>query len=320
MLVALLAHLAICLAQPEGTTPARPAPASPPPQSPTAQPAAAGVTGEAATAEELLDRLERAGNDLAALTAQVKYTRVLSGIEGQETQTRQGDLYFEAMDAGQSPTAEPRRRFAVHFDQLRLGQERRPEDRWFIFDGQWLVEKDGLARQLNKRRVVPPGEVADPLRLGEGPFPLPIGQARRDILARYRATLLDPRQDWPGDQPFPAYMADTYQLHLVAHPDRPDTGEFREVRIWYRKADLLPRLARTINTDGTSTEVLLINLKTFAAAAGTAAPDNHPIPPGVFDTSAPTGWNVHVDEFRRPVDEKQGEPGIPAGPRPDQGR
>ena len=40
--------------------------------------------------------------------------------------------------------------------------------------GEWFVEKLGNDKQMFKRAIIAPGEKIDPLRIGEGPFPLPI--------------------------------------------------------------------------------------------------------------------------------------------------
>jgi len=51
------------------------------------------------------------------------------------------------------------------------GKTKNTDEQTFIFDGEWLTEINAQARQIHRRQVVPPGEVMDPLAVGEGPFP-----------------------------------------------------------------------------------------------------------------------------------------------------
>ena len=44
-----------------------------------------------------------------------------------------------------------------------------------------LSDYDHEAKRLTRRQLVQPGETYDPLRLGEGPIPIPLGQRRVDI-------------------------------------------------------------------------------------------------------------------------------------------
>jgi hypothetical protein len=45
-----------------------------------------------------------------------------------------------------------------------------------------------------RRQLARPGEQYDPLKPGEGPVPLPIGQRKADVLARFEATLAEAPQ------------------------------------------------------------------------------------------------------------------------------
>lgn len=268
---------------------ATPRPADTPP--PGAQPTDAAAAGaDIRTADDLLAALETADASISTLRADIRFDRVLV-VEG-DRQRREGTLYFrngprlhEARRLGVPPRA-----FAVHFDSFLVGNRREQRPDIFIFDGEWLVEILPDERLCEKSRVVGPDEDSDPLAIGQGPFPLPIGQRRADILARYEASLLS--QDDGLDPEAAAYLAGGrhYQLRLVPRgPDAAD-ADFTEIRIWYTERTLLPRLARAINADGDVSSVLLINLRT-----------GEDLPPAAFDTSVPgEGWDVQIHEWRRP--------------------
>lgn len=257
------------------------------------------------TVDELLDALETADRGMRTFTAGIRYTKVFAEIEGGDRQTWQGMLYFdarpEAPAAGRdSPGAEPpptRKRFAVKFDTLIVGNRKRDETKHLIFDGEYLVEKNAAEKQFLKRRVVAKGERTDPLRIGEGPFPLPIGQRKSEILKRLSAELR-PFEDGLEHltEQARARYADTVQLRLVPRAQARDARDLQEIRIWYRKSDLLPRLARTKSAEGSTAEVLLIN----QSVNGTIGAE-------VFNTDPPTdpGWEVDVrEQFRGPGEDR----------------
>lgn len=232
-------------------------------------------------ADELLLALESADRGITSITADVVYTRVLA-LAG-DTQVRTGRLYF---------VAQPERRFTIDFATLDLGDRREEDRQTFVFDGRWLLEKHWSGKEYVRREVVPEGERFDPLRIGEGPMPIPIGQRRADILSRYDAQLLPALDGVEGSEPAvdPAFLARTYQLRLTPRPEREGEDDFVEVRLWYRAESdgrLLPRMARTVNRND---DIALVQL------VGPAL--NQPVDPAVLDTAAPAGWTGTVQPFR----------------------
>src|SRR5215831_1240809 len=105
--------------------------------------------------DALLDALETADRDLQSLTAGIKYDRTFE-IQG-DRQLRLGNLWYVA-DKPAEPAAAPIKKFAIRFDQLYIGPTKRTEDKTYIFDGQWLMEKDGVEKFYQKKQVVGPGE------------------------------------------------------------------------------------------------------------------------------------------------------------------
>lgn len=241
-------------------------------------------------ADDLLRALETAGEDIRRLSATVRYVKEFS-IQG-DTQVRAGRLVF-ASEPGVDGQA-PARRFGITFDELKLGRRVENIDseylEQYIFDGEWLAEVRPLDKEFVRRQVVPPGERWDPLRLGEGPFPIPIQQRREDILERFDAELLDGREG--VDSPSILGIAGKcYQLRLTPRADAGEE-ELREVRVWYQKDTLLPRLARTLNMAGDVSFVMLKDLRLN---------DDAQIGEAELSTEPPTdreGWNVTQEFFR----------------------
>lgn len=263
--------------------------------------AAFQVSGKAATsadqpapnqAEKLLDELERVDGNLETLRARVQYTKTFA-IQG-DRQERRGTLYYERGGEGESPD----RRFAIRFEELVVGQRLEREEQFYVFDGEWVVEKVPSDRQFTKRQVVPPGESFDPLRIGEGPFPVPIGQRKKDITDRFHASVPDVTEGLPEWlHPF-AQDKDIRQLHLVPREGTTEADDFERVRVWYRRMEtpggtptLIPQIARAIEPIGDESLVILTDILV-----------NQPIEDEVFDTSTPprgAAWNVHIQPWRQ---------------------
>lgn len=257
--------------------------------------AGAPAPQEFQTARELLDALQTAGEDMQSLQAGVRYVRrmVLQGDE----QTRQGELYFQWQDTpkardGSDAVGAPHRQrvFAIRFDDLIVGRRREPDRQDWIFNGQWLIERRPDEKQYVARQLAPEGEDIDPLRLGEGPMPIPIGQKTADVLARFHTELVNPHAGLEEEaSSIHEFVADTWELKLTPiNPDDAD-NDFREIRLWYDRATLLPRLAKTIKRTGDEAFVQLVHLRV-----------NHSIPKRVFDITRPKksdGWDVEIKEY-----------------------
>jgi hypothetical protein len=245
--------------------------------------APAQAPDDIASAEELLTSLETADQDLNTLQAGISYTRRML-LQGDE-QTRRGRLYFER------DIASGDRIFAIHFDDLYVNQRRDTDEQQWIFDGEWLIERRPNEKQYIARQIAPPGENIDPLRLGEGPLPIPIGQRAADVLARYKAELVNPFTGLENESgAVKEFVADTWQLKLTPHESMRDDDEFREIRLWYDQETLLPRLAKTLNRTGDESFVQLVNLRRNAEIRE----DPFNIEPPEDDA----GWDVQIKEFR----------------------
>jgi hypothetical protein len=278
-----------------------------PPATPAQPPAA---SSEFKTADDLLNALETADQGLQSLTADVKYDRTFE-IQG-DRQIHLGRLWFVS-DPPKSAGDPPQRKFAIHFDRVFIGPVQRTQDKTYIFDGQWMMEKDGESKFFQKKQVVGPGEHFDPLKVGEGPFVLPIGQRKGDILKRFNVELLpsgaglDAAKDATEEDKQAAESAKgdvegAYQLKLTPRDGAKD-DDFSEVRLWYKRGkqgELLPRMARTVNPAGDVSLVLLINVEVQLAGK----PENAAakVPPETLDTTPPPGWDGTTQAWRKSAD------------------
>lgn len=275
-------------------------------------------------AEELLAALETADLGLDQLQADISYDRTFD-LEG-ERQIRQGTMYFQILHPKAGATDKPAeivaratKRFAVRFDSLVVGRTKRDEVRIHVFDGTVFADKFPADKRMGRRQIVGPGESFDPLKLGEGPLPIPIGQSKDEILRRYEAELLSPDADLT-DATLKEFTRDSVQLKLVPREAFKQTDDFKEIRIWYRgkspakmaKGDapserLLPRMARTKNRNGDVSIVQLINVKVNGDAK---------IDASIISTDAEPGWQVSDSGFHQALPAKPVPAPIPDAPKP----
>jgi hypothetical protein len=144
------------------------------------------------------------------------------------------------------------RRFAVVFDRFVDGGGRMDERpvRYLYADG-WLTEADFVQRTLVRRQLARPGEPYDPLKPGEGPVPLPVGQRRADVLARFDASLADaPRA--------PALARLGRPLAGLALRPKPGAADrdLRDAVVWYDAETLVPVGVEASRANGRTTVVL----------------------------------------------------------------
>lgn len=266
---------------------------------------------EVKSAEDLLRRLERADEAIRTLEADISYDRRFM-LQG-DRHVRTGRLYFRR-DAAES--ARPRKTFAVWFETLIAGERKQDDPQVWAFDGRWLVESRPAQKRWTKREIAREGEAFDPLRVGEGPMPIPIGQKADDILKRFDADLLPPEQGLTdAERAGLPFLPNTWQLRLTPRPGAGEGAgqskdEFREVRLWYDRATLLPRLARTINRARDESFVVLLNLKLNDAAG---------LPAGRIDPPEPPegqGWDKQVQTLAGVASGAAAQPAKPAPAQP----
>ena len=239
----------------------------PDPSSPDAEPKQVeGAKQPAASDEvvELLRRIESESAKLNTLKTRVRYTR-LQGLTGDE-QRRFGDFYYVAGDEDK-PT-----RFAVLFDRLVIDERARPMETWYVFDGNWLLERDHEDKTAVRRELVPKGaERSDMLNMGEGQLPIPLKLKADQVLKQYK---VDKLEDVPfGDQ----------TLHHLKLTPLKGGKDVTPVELWFDSKTLLLQKIVT-EEDGDEIEMLFPTPKL-----------NPEIKQEVFETQLPDkkdGWQV----------------------------
>ncbi len=218
------------------------------------------------SAGALLSALEKADKNIRTFTAQIRYIRLFE-IQG-DVQTRLGYLAFETdppveikQDFAVPDQAQPirKRSVAVRFDKFIAGGRQDNEERLWVFDGEWLVEKNPAERQFIKRRMVRPGQVFDPLRVGEGPFFVPVGQRRQDMEGYFHTALRDSDHGLTDDfdaerdallKALAKKLDGLIQLELRPRQGIEQVEDFDLIRVWYDPQTLLPRASLSVDPLG----------------------------------------------------------------------
>ncbi len=200
--------------------------------------------------DEILDRLEVKGEAIKGLGCELTYKYVT--VEPvQDEQRKEGELLFVR--------AEPNSKFLIHFTKMIADGIVTRRGEYFLFDGEWLTERNDKARTITKRQIVRKGERVDPFKLGKGPFPLPFGQKREEILRNFKVTLEkfelgDPRN--------------THHLHCVPLPRTELARKYSRVEIYVDKRIELPvRIVTERIKDGNRIEVDFKKIDTNEAPA-----------------------------------------------------
>lgn len=188
--------------------------------------------------DALLTKLETSAPDLTSFTATIGYDKDEFILDRQERRT--GELIYR-VDAATKEKA-----FAVLFDSTIVNGVKRKALKHYIFNGRWLVEVDHERKQFIKREIVAPGQTLDPLKLGEGPFPLPLGQPKSEVLARFDVELIS----LPAD----GLLKDLKNVDGIRLKPRAGTKEaedYTSVDLFYDRETLLPAgiIARQTNED-----------------------------------------------------------------------
>jgi len=249
-------------------------------ESPVTAPPA--VSTAAPKVDELLTRLESAAADLRDFAAGIAYERFDALLD--ETERRYGRLVLE----GQGKD----RKLALLFDEFIDGSGRsdRTKDHWLFVDG-WLVEINEKAKSVTERQVAPPGSTFDPLKLGEGPFPIPLGQPKAEVLKRFRVEDLE-RSDAALLKTLPPCLG----LRLVPLEGTDFAKETAAVEVWYEPETLSPLglVIREVNGD-----TVAVRLVKPARNAGLSDADRALLVKPAID---PTQWAID----RRPLAREPG--------------
>ncbi len=238
---------------------------------PTARDSRAMVT-------RVLKQLQRRGQTLHNFSAAVRVTMYHPRTD--ETDMDIGRIWYE-QKAG-------RVRFDIRFNVLVVDGAiaSRHADHDIIFDGRWLIDRNGRSKVFRETRLAEPGQPFNPLKLGQGPIPIPIGQDPREVRREFIVSLPPARPVAAAGRAVPRPKPTSARLiHLRLTPRHRNMFTFARLDFWINTALKLPVKIVRLNPDGAPTTVTLIRIQI-----------NHPLH-HVFPVHPPlpdSGWTVEI--------------------------
>lgn len=239
--------------------------------------------------EQLVREVEAATAQVHDFRAAVTVDRVDALTE--ESERRIGRVILDSAESAESSGAPASgRRLALILDTFLAPDGRADESRrHFIYESGWLAEIDLDRRQFVNRQIVPPGETFDPLRVGEGPLPLPIGQRADDVLAQFDVIAVT-----VPSTGLLRSLTGVRGVRLVPRPGRVEAQETMSVDLFYDAVSLLPRGVIQRRPNGDRVEVVLRD-----PAMNKGLSDEERALLTIHTPDPRDGWAVDVRPWRR---------------------
>jgi hypothetical protein len=223
--------------------------------------------------EKILTRLEN--RQVHDLRAEVSWKLMYLIDLDEDAIVKQGRLWYQQ----QKPVA----KFLVHFDRKITSNRAHKLDERHMFDGRWYVELKSDTKTVIRREIRHAGDLENPYKLGEGPFPLPFGQKKADILKEFEVTLIPSAQSDPPDSD---------HLKLIPHEGSQTGRNYKHVEVWIAREGPQRGLPIKVKTakkapTGRLDSFITITFKNVRLNEGFSG--------GIFDIKTPPGYHEEIE-------------------------
>lgn len=224
--------------------------------------------------DAVLDALDARGRDLKDFSADVTL-HTIDDRTGEDS-AQLGKVVYQNKGNGDA-------RIKVSFDSKRVEsgdgkQVTQKQKLDYVLDGGWLTDRDYQKKLEVRRQVLRPGQKMDLLKLGQGPFPLPIGQPKDEVKKQFDGTKIAPDKDDP---------AGTAHVRLVPKPGTQFAKRFKQIDVFVDTKNNMPsRIDTTEKAGGTTKTTELKNVKLNEGVADDA-----------FRLPEIEGWNRREEPF-----------------------
>lgn len=226
-----------------------------------------------ATMDQVLDALDQRGKTLQSFSADLSDTTGDPALGNEQTRT--GMIWFQHRGEGND-------RIRVLFDKLIIGRIAQAQKHEYLLEGPWLIDRNYDQKVEVKRQVLKPGEKINLLKLGEGPFPLPIGQDKQKVKELFDVTMPDPAKDDPPN---------TIHVSLVPRQGTELANKFTSIDVWVDRTLRMPVVIETLDAAGSAqhrTELKNLHLN----PPGGLSDKDFSLPP-IDDKN----WNLQTDTY-----------------------
>ena len=246
-------------------------------QAPLVNPPGAQATQAAAqgdpSVDAVLDALDVRGRSMNQFVADVTLSE--NDEATQAGSERSGRVWYHKRQGND--------RIRVTFDQKAEGRFSKPDKIEYLLDGGWLIDRDYKRAIEVKRQVLRPGEKVNLLKLGEGPFPLPIGQPKEDVHREFIVSKGDPAMEGPKG---------TSHIALKPRESTRLAKKFAQIDVWVDPQTQMPVRIEALDANETTRRTTeLRNIKV------------NPEPPlGDQDFALPkvdeSKWELHTEPYQ----------------------
>lgn len=228
--------------------------------------------------EQVLDALDARGDGLKTFAADVAMT----DIDNQtgDDKKRTGNVVYERTDAGDV-------RMKIDFTRKVIDGRVIPERIVYLLRDGWLTDRDYTGKVEINRQVLKPGEKIDLLKLGEGPFPLPIGQDKEEVLKQFDVQKLDPAEGLDADDV--ERFKDTIHLKLQPKAGTDLHDQFTEIEVWIDPESHMP--VRIVTLSRSQLAIQITELKNVKL--------NEDVNDSAFVLEEVQGWQRRDEPFQR---------------------
>ena len=211
-----------------------------------------------------LDALHDSGANLKSLAADISLRTVRGDFNDEETKT--GTFLLQKLSDGDT-------RIRASFVERRSGNKIVKDRHDYVLAGPDLIDRDYATKKQTTRQIRQPGEKLDLFKLGEGPFPLPVGQAREDVL-----------KDFDVEELPNADKAVLAVIKLSPKPKTPMAEKFNSITVKIDRDTKLPTEIKTVDKEQIDTNTATLTKIQVNNAIGDKAFDLEPIDP--------SDWNL----------------------------
>lgn len=177
--------------------------------------------------DDILDALDARGKTLKDFSADVRLTSTDNDL--QTSESTDGAVLFQRLPDSDA-------RVKVGFTKHTVGKRTTADRVDYLLEKGWLTDRNYQKKLEVQRQVLHPGQKINLLKLGEGPFPLPIGQDKADVHAQFDVKKIAPAKTDP---------AGTVHVQLTPKPGTPLARKFDTIDVW---ADLKTKMPVRIET------------------------------------------------------------------------
>ena len=204
----------------------------------------AWLDADKASVDDVLDALQQSGKTVKTFTAEVKMKILDETFDTSSTQS--GKVWFKVKAGGDATVH-------VIFDhKTENNKTREQKSEWLLDDG-WLTERNYTRSHEQRIQLVPAGQKMDLFQLGKGPFPLPIGQDKKDVHQQFDVTKVDADKSDPPN---------TVHLHLVPKSKTALEKSFAGIDVWVDGKTMMPVRVMTENAKHSEARTTdMMNLK-----------------------------------------------------------